>query len=155
MQSARPVVLIVGGWSPGPLMYLKSFLSSHRCSIVEPRNLPMPPFPGSWCCDPKVMAMFIVLIVLLWMSSRIHHYAPSVLWNVVAVVAALVWVRLLALVVVRSSIRKSIQICLEVIRQQEEGNVNVIVIGFSWGAAVRGMDLSMLMCPKCKWLYGF
>ncbi len=88
------------------------------------------------------MAMFLVLVALLWISSRIHQYAPTVLWNVVAVVAALVWVRLLALVVVRSSIRKSIQICLEVMkRQQEEGNGIVIVIGFSWGAAVRGMDL--------------
>jgi hypothetical protein len=121
---------MVGGWSPGPLMYLKSFLASRRCSVVEPHHLPMPPFPGTWCCHPKVLAMLIVLGVLMWLSFTSHSH---ILWNVSAILGSLIWFRLLALVVVRTSIQMSAQTCLDAIRQHDG---KLILIGFSWGGAV-------------------
>jgi hypothetical protein len=132
MNSNKPVILIIGGWSPGPLLYLRRLLSSYH--TVEPRNLPMPPFPGSWCCEVKVILMFAVLPVLLWTASRIHLYASSIVWNILAAIVYLLWFRLLAAVVVRVSIKRSAQICMASIRQHEG---NVIIIGFSWGGAVR------------------
>ena len=107
----------------------------------------MPPFPGNWCCDPKVVFMFVVQTALVWMSCQIHLYTTTpIIWNVLAVLAALVWFRLLALVVVRSSINKCIQICLELIFQREHDNINMVVVGFSWGAAVRLGLISFLSC---------
>ena len=122
---------MIGGWSPGPLIYLRRFLSAY--TIVQPRNLPMPPIPGSWCCDVKVLLMAVVLGFLLWASCRLHEYLPGgIIWNLLAIVATFIWFRYLAAIVVRVSIRKSVQICLDSIRQHD----NVIIIGFSWGGAV-------------------
>jgi len=125
-------VLIVGGWSPGPLVYLQPVLASHHCTIVEPRNLPMPPFPGSWCCHPKVLLMFAVCGTLLWLAGTQH---ASIAWNIVAIIASLLSFRVLAAVVVRTAIQLSAQSCIEETRRFDG---NVTLIGFSWGGAVSG-----------------
>jgi hypothetical protein len=79
--------------------------------------------------------MMAVEIVLMWLSC--HQFTSGFsFWNFVAIAAALFWMRLVAAIVVRTSIKKSMQICLDAIRYQEG---NVIIIGFSWGGAVRRM----------------
>lgn len=125
------VFLVVGGWSPGPLVYLKQVLASRQGSVmVEPRKLPMPPFPGSWCCHPLVLVMMATCGTFLWLASVQHG---TILWNLLAVVATVVSIRLLAAVAVRTSIQEATQSCLEATRQYDG---NVVLIGFSWGGAV-------------------
>jgi pimeloyl-ACP methyl ester carboxylesterase len=126
-----PVVLVVGGWSPGPLLYLQQVLASRpSVMVVEPRNLPMPPFPGSWCCHPMILTMMAICGTFLWLACVQHR---TIAWNLLALVASVVSIRLLAAVAVRTSIQVSAQSCLEA-TQQYDGNV--ILLGFSWGGAV-------------------
>jgi hypothetical protein len=129
-NNERPVVLVVGGWSPGPLLYLQQVLASRRSLVVQPRNLSMPPFPGSWCCNPMVLGMVAICGTFLWLTCVSH---ATIAWNIVALVATLIALRFLVAVVVRTSIQVSAQSCLEATRQYDG---NVILLGFSWGGAV-------------------
>lgn len=140
-RSQSPVILIVGGWSPGPLVYLKQFMTSRQSIILQPRNLPMPPFPGTWCCHPKVLFMFAAFASLLWLAGAEH---ASIAWNILAIVAVIGWFRILAAVVVRTSIEMSAQSCLEVIREYDE---NVLFLGFSWGGAVSTTEEELVSPP--------
>jgi hypothetical protein len=145
MTSTRrsPRVVVLGGWSAGPLLHLKRVLSSHGCMIVEPTNLPMPPIPGTWCCNPIVLLMFTVFVGLLFLScgplplSIVRNSPlPIAVIRIVVLAAALVWFRLLAAAVVRTSIDTSIRLAeTEIIRQEDPRDV--LMIGFSWGGAVR------------------
>ncbi len=128
-----PVVLVVGGWSPGPLVYLDSVVASRSCIVVEPRTLPMPPFPsGSWCCHPRMLMSIAVCGVFLWLACIQHD---SILWKFLAILATLVSFRMMAAVAVRTSIQVAAQSCLEAIRSYNENAV--VLVGFSWGGAVR------------------
>lgn len=132
----QPVVLMVGGWSPGPLEYLQLILLEDGDHILQPSKLPMPPFGCSWCCHPKVAFMLGVLGVLLWFSFRRN---AIIVWNLLALLAAAIWGRLLIAVVVRTSIQTGVDSCMEAIRwyNNESGRTNkVVLLGFSWGGAV-------------------
>ena len=128
-----PVVLIVGGWSPGPLVYLQSALaaSPRNAGIIRPRHLPMPPFPGvKWCCHPKVVLAMTTSAIFLWLTCANH---ATIAWNLLAAVATVISVRLLVAVAVRTSIQVAMQSCLEATRPHDG---NIIFLGFSWGGAV-------------------
>lgn len=130
-----PVVVLIGGWSPGPLIYLKRFLQTQQlCNVVEPKHLPMPPFPGSWCWDINVIAMVTGLCLSFWLISRLEPESSSVRLIIRILFGSMVcvWFRFLAAVVVRSSIRKGVQLCLK--ENRHEGHV--ILVAFSWGGAV-------------------
>jgi hypothetical protein len=137
-------VIVLGGWSPGPLNYLKRILSSpsfpYHCTVIEPReNMPMPPIPGSWCIQPKIVIMFVILGGLVYLSitpfRKIENATMSVIVRILLIISIIIWFRFLAALVVRSSIDMSIRIT-----QKEVVNYgnpeNVIMIGFSWGGAV-------------------
>jgi hypothetical protein len=128
---ANPIVLILGGWSPGLLLYLQEFLSSQRYQTVQLRNLSMPPIPGPWCWDPNVMGMLGILIAVLWL---LHSFSFGPHWVFASIVVTLIWYRLFAAAVVRASINKSIKIAQHALRENE--GREVIIVGFSWGAAV-------------------
>lgn len=138
-----PRVIILGGWSPGPTLYLKQVLSSTRCVIIELQNLPMPPIPGSWCYNPTVLLCFAVLAGNLYNLTLpdpllISHHLPIPIWvkRVVILVATFLWIRLLASVVVRTSIEMSIRLAQSEIVGQDDPH-DVLLIGFSWGGSVR------------------
>ena len=127
------VVLVVGGWSPGPLCYLQSVMTTRSCIVVQPRTLPMPPFPsGSWCCHPRVLLSMALCGVFMWLAMRQHQ---SILWNVLAILATLVSLRILAAVAVRTSIQVGARSCLETIQHLHHDN-KLVLVGFSWGGAV-------------------
>ena len=54
--------------------------------------------------------MFAIEAVLIWLASSMHS---TILWNLLALLAAIVWFRLLAAVVVRTSITVGADQCLE------------------------------------------
>jgi hypothetical protein len=143
-QQRRGVrVVIVGGWSPGPLAYLKRVLSSQqgmRPEIVEPKNLGwyMPPFPGLWCCHPAVVVATVVLGAILYFSfsSGVHiHIVQRLLMSLFA----LGWCRILVAVVVRTSIDTSIRTVLKEGLNENNDEIDpnkVLIVGFSWGGCV-------------------
>jgi hypothetical protein len=136
MDRSLPVVILIGGWSPGPLIYLKRFLQTQqRCNVVEPKHLPMPPFPGSWCWDINVIAMVTGLCLSFWLISRLEPESSSVRLILKILFGSMVciWFRFLAAVVVRSAIRKGVQLCHNEINRHEG---HVILVAFSWGGAV-------------------
>lgn len=128
---APPAVIILGGWSPGPLMYLQDFLASNQCRIIE-LEIPMPPIPGSWCWDRTVLGTVGILILMIF---GLAYYAASDLhWFLFAFIVFPLWFRFLASIVVRVSIQQGIQTALRAIRENE--GRETILLGFSWGAAV-------------------
>lgn len=131
-----PVVILIGGWSPGPLIYLKRFLQTQqRCNVVEPKHLPMPPFPGSWCWDRNVITMVMGLCLSFWLISSLEPESSSVqlILRILFGSMVCIWFRFLAAVVVRSSIREGVQLCLKEINRHEG---HVVLVAFSWGGAV-------------------
>jgi hypothetical protein len=128
-------VLVLGGWSPGPLNLLK-WRFRERCTFVEP-EIPMPPVGVSWCVDP-----FCVLLVAdlglapwlcSWLSSNARFSAAALILATGAVlIAAAVWARLCVAGLVRGAVRVGTQRAALLIRQR---SVN-IVMGFSWGGGV-------------------
>ena len=130
------VVIILGGWSPGPLLYIENTFVSQGCMILMP-TIPMPPMPGSWCCHPKVLLLVVLQVVIYTLLHTFTNGWSFALWTLIDVV---IWFRILAAIVVRSSIDRSIQITTNMLlEQQQEANnnkTNVIIVGFSWGGAV-------------------
>mmetsp|Transcript_2652 Transcript_2652/g.6261 ORF Transcript_2652/g.6261 Transcript_2652/m.6261 type:complete len:257 (+) Transcript_2652:2-772(+) len=129
-------IIIVGGWSPGPLGYLERILSAERAhDIVHPKKISlwMPPFPGTWCCHPYVLLMTFVLGAIIYLSATAY---VTIFLRLMMVVLALAWSRLLVGVVVRTSIETSIwMICREGLTENIDRD-RVLVIGFSWGGAI-------------------
>lgn len=129
-----PTVLILGGWSPGPLVYLKRNLYG-RCTFLEPK-IPMPPVGFSWCLDVGMFLLLLVIALATWACIALADYIDSRAWLAVAclavIIVSLFVSRLCVAVVVRGSIRKGVDIGAAAMRQR---NVDV-VIGFSWGGGV-------------------
>jgi hypothetical protein len=148
-------IIFIGGWSPGPLNHLQSFLIRHptyrTCTtIVEPSTaIPMPPFGGCWCWDSWILCMIVFGTGIMWLFRSIvvslsenkemlrhHPLLVSILYGIVLVT----WFRVFAAVVVRRSIQKGIQILSKEIRQRQTDGARAdrfLLIGFSWGGAVR------------------
>lgn len=137
MEADRSLVpvLIIGGWSPGPLMYLKRGLR-RQCIFLEP-SVPMPPVGCSWCIDKHMLALLCVLAFMSWschdMGGRIDRKWLLFLTRVGIVAVSLVVIRFLVAGIVRSSVQKGVQIAHQCL--QRHRNVAVI-IGFSWGGGV-------------------
>ena len=133
VSQPRMRVIIAGGWSPGPLGYLKRVLAQKGgCEIIEPNKLKkyMPPFPGLWCFHP------IVLVVVLMLGATIYLAVTATVMMVVRlliVLLALGWCRLLVGMVVRTSIETSIR---TILRESDSDSINTLIIGFSWGGCV-------------------
>jgi hypothetical protein len=145
MDRSLPVVILIGGWSPGPLIYLKRFLQTQqRCNVVEPKHLPMPPFPGSWCWDRGVITMVMWLCLSFMLISRLEPESSSVklILRILFGSMVCVWFRFLAAVVVRSSIRKGVQLCREEAYRHEG---NIVFVAFSWGGAVSSLRQRIIL----------
>lgn len=133
-----PYILLVEGWSLGPLAYLRAGLKHGRARVLQPR-LPMPPLLGLWWYDANFLAMLIALLGFFWVLRKIIQpradRMSSGAWIVfvaLSLSATILWIRLMAAVVVRSAVRRGVETCQKLLEQH---NV-VLVVGFSWGGAV-------------------
>ena len=114
----RVRVLVLGGWSPGPLAFLRTRFAT-SCIFVEP-ELHMPPHGFNWCCTWQALALVS---------------APCGAWyfaSVAAVFFLLAAWPLLVLLLVRGSVRRSIAAAEAAIALHSIE----IVVGFSWGGGV-------------------
>ena len=155
-QEKKPVVMLVEGWSLGPLLYLRAGLKrGNRVRIIQPR-LPMPPLLGWWFWDLNFFGLFTIFVVyclvFVWpfvvilLREGFHddnndNKSPLVAkqswtkWMLLLVfhlILILGAIRIMAAVVVRSSKRKGMEICLREIRDHKVS----VVVAFSWGGAV-------------------
>ena len=122
----EPRILILGGWSPGPLHHLKYYLKQKNCVVIEP-NIPMPPMGCSWCCDVSMFALLAVLGLMMWGCISVQHTRGA---RLIIVAVSLVLLRRCVAWIVRRSIKRGVQ-------QAERYLPEVaIVIGFSWGGGI-------------------
>ena len=130
----RPVVLILGGWSPGPLNFIKRNFYG-ICRFIEP-SIPMPPVGCSWCLDICMAMLGAVIGLTVWACITLENYIKGRAWLALArltvIITGLVLSRLCVAGIVRGSMQKGVNIASRILREQ---NV-AVVIGFSWGGGV-------------------
>ena len=117
-------VLVLSGWSPGPLTALQTDFHT-SCEFLEPA-LPMPPMGCTWC-----FSIPCGLLVAWWVAMSLWGRE---LISVVPLRLLIEWVvaAMLAVLVVRDSIRRGVTIAERAI---ERASVDV-VLGFSWGGGI-------------------
>jgi hypothetical protein len=127
-------VLVLGGWSPGPLPYLKRAYHG-RCTFLEPR-IPMPPVGFSWCLDCGMGMLVLIIALVIWAYVALPDYIYNRAWltatRLLVIMASAVLARMCVAAVVRGSIAKGVCIAETCMRHH---NVAVI-IGFRWGGDV-------------------
>jgi hypothetical protein len=124
------VVLILSGWSDGPLPALEHSLRQRglRCVRVP---LPMPPCGVYWCANPFLLLLAGVVWLMIYALNEVT-LEPAALYIVLIIAAALVAARLCVAGVVRFA--------------EWHGTVNAkrllarhrvaLVVGFSWGGGI-------------------
>ena len=116
---SQPCVLILGGWSPGPLMYLKRYLLQSYSNNNSPKNNPtkhppmqilqpslsMPPLEIKWCLNAPFLLMVTLTIGFGYYAfttcqriyesqnntKTVHYYQTVLLFTIMG----LVWIRAL------------------------------------------------------------
>eukprot|EP00927_Polykrikos_kofoidii_P079854 TRINITY_DN76690_c0_g1_i1.p1 TRINITY_DN76690_c0_g1~~TRINITY_DN76690_c0_g1_i1.p1 ORF type:complete len:307 (+),score=35.94 TRINITY_DN76690_c0_g1_i1:96-923(+) len=128
-------VLVLGGWSPGPLDVLRTTFSGD-VDFEEP-SIPMPPSGCRWCLNPFwFFLLFYLFIVVPALFAQVEDWLGSgaiawVLRGVIFVGSAVV-VRVLVAGVVWFAVRDGVRVARGLIRSWEPD----VVVGFSWGGGV-------------------
>lgn len=164
-SSSVPCILFLEGWSPGPFLYLQRALkqqwqvrdvddddrtsSSSRMTsrsnsrpssgirILQPR-LDMPPMTCTWCCNVRFAIMMLVWFLYLWAARRMLQRAPVAAvyyqYLILLTLMGLVLMRAIVSEVIRMSIRYNLEL-VQGLLSKHKNNI-VLVVGFSWGAAM-------------------
>lgn len=122
-------VLILGGWSPGPLEYIeRSFAADAK---FHAPSLHMPPAGLKWLCmwESVTLVTCGALAVSLFSEQK---WPELGMWRFPALAAALLAIPLLVILVVRSAIRRCVETATEIITADSVD----IVVGFSWGGGI-------------------
>lgn len=157
-------IMILGGWSPGPLPYLTRGIR-RNCHFYQP-NIPMPPVGCTWCCDKGFVALLAVLALMSWSchavgSSEIGNRALIAVARFAIVVGCLILIRFCIAWIVRGSVQTGISKARALMQQHEIG----LIIGFSFGGAVvaemvrrgivgnhSGQPKALLLAPTTAWV---
>lgn len=135
VRSVPTTVLILGGWSPGPLTVLKSRFHA-QCLFLEPA-IPMPPVGVGWCASPSCLLLVAELVLVPWLCWWLAAEAGiSSVGGAIATLgvlsAAAMLARLCVAGLVRDALRVGVQSAQEIIRKRQVD----VVVGFSWGGGV-------------------
>lgn len=140
---AQSQVLLLGGWSAGPLDWLRAQFAS-TCEFHEPL-IPTPPAGCGWCVSPPIALLALWLVGVPGWILPLH--ALPILLRLILDCGVLV---VLVSWTVRHSILRGVHIAEKAIR---EHNIDLIV-GFSWGGGIgcwllaRGMEIpTLLLAP--------
>lgn len=122
-------MLVLGGWSPGPLDPLRWAVRDQEVDFVEP-PLHMPPAGIRWCCTWEAVLLACCIWLALFLLTGggalpLVQRCVLLLGLVLALPAAVV-------LLVRGSLRRSLRSAR---REIERRRVDVVV-GFSWGGGV-------------------
>ena len=130
--SPRKVVLLLSGWSDGPLDALRHYDPAFAdCRFVQV-DIPTPPVGVRWCLNPWFLALLAVAalaVPAVLSSPRLE----GVWWvgRTAALCAVVIVVRLLVARLVRRNVSDSIEAAKREIARLG-GRVDAVV-GFSWG----------------------
>jgi len=145
--SSRNRVVLVSGWTPGPLEALGSALSSRHYE-VEWLAVPTPPAGCMWLLNP-FLAVFLALVVAGFFVVK-HLLTMDISWlpwKAVAVVVTIAILVFAARLVVAKLVQHAIGDGVRRLRERlcasdgsSGGNTSqplpALVVGFSWGACV-------------------
>lgn len=131
--TAKTTVLILGGWSPGPLNYIKKSLHS-QCIFVEPK-IPIPPVGCLWLYDPWTAALLGLKIYLIRVSLgfALHRGNESLSSRMFYLLICFMAKYMCIAGIVRRSMQRCVKTAMDTI--QSDPNLEIIV-GFSWGGSV-------------------
>lgn len=131
-SDARIRVLILGGWSPGPLDTIRWVTRGDAIDFFEP-PLHMPPAGCRWCCTWECLLICVCIYLTAGFSSG-HMSAsdwPAPL-RILAVLGCILSIFLAVVLLVRGSIRRCVWTATRMIANQHID----VVVGFSWGGGV-------------------
>lgn len=141
----RRTVLVLGGWSPGPLPFIEHGFARDLRFVHVP--IPMPPSGVLWMANPFCFLLAGYLFGLApWLVSLAQAGldAPAAAGVIVGIVlASLVICRALLAGLVRFSIADSVWRAQRAIAREAP----VVIIGFSWGGGVA----HWLMSPPARY----
>eukprot|EP00929_Paragymnodinium_shiwhaense_P084843 TRINITY_DN45401_c0_g1_i3.p1 TRINITY_DN45401_c0_g1~~TRINITY_DN45401_c0_g1_i3.p1 ORF type:complete len:168 (+),score=16.48 TRINITY_DN45401_c0_g1_i3:66-569(+) len=130
----RKRVLVLGGWSPGPLRVIESRTNA-AVEFIEP-NIPMPPMGCRWCLNPfllfLLLYLFYVMPWLLEMAGSWTDGVGGVILQAAFLLISLFLVRMLVAGLVWFSMRDGCRICASQIEEYEPD----VLVGFSFGGGV-------------------
>eukprot|EP00913_Durusdinium_trenchii_P019794 g18607.t1 len=139
-------VLVLGGWSPGPLDVLRARME--RVDFQEV-NIPMPPSGCRWCLNPfcplLLLVVFWLLPLALTSDELVNQVDGSISWLVrlVAVLAIPVLLRYLVAGLVWFSIKDARPVQAGRALRDFEPDV---VLAFSWGGG-----LALWLLAERRW----
>merc|ERR1712216_66252 len=124
-------VLILGGWSPGPLDIIRG--QFRGCDFEEP-NIPMPPSGLLWCCNPFCILLLGLFGLVPWLFTLTSGLstASQVAAALGILLGAAIGARLLVAGLVRFSILHGVWTATSAMERSRPD----VVVGFSWGGAV-------------------
>ena len=132
VDAADVHVLVLGGWSPGPLDALRWAVRDKAVEFHEP-PMHMPPAGCRWCCtwEAALLGALVYLCISLVAGDHSARQWPVGL-QVGALLLSVGGIFVAVVLLVRGSIRRSVQTAANVIAQQHID----VVVGFSWGGGV-------------------
>ena len=138
IERPRRRVVVLGGWSPGPLGYLERELPEFE---FVPVSIPMPPCGCLWLANPFVALLVAFFAVgAPWLGElAVRAEPPGVRWLLVVacIGACIVVARFLVAGVVRFAIWHGGCAAQRAISAtKKSGGEPCLVIGFSWGGGV-------------------
>jgi len=135
-------VLILGGWSPGPLDHLRGHFREFE---FEEPPIPMPPSGCMWCMNPFcILLVAYVCAGIPWLftiAASLDNPGSAIMY-VSVVLGSLVVVRLFVAALVRFSVYHGARIAMGAIERTDPD----MLIGFSWGGAV-----AWELCASHRW----
>ena len=137
--SRHRTALILGGWSPGPFLYLEPFLQDELGFRLLHPSIEMPPVTCGWCCTWQALVLLAAYVGFIWLVRHISliaregYGAWASLGSVLLIsVGTLLWIRLAASYAIQSAIQFNVNLCQRALLDHDID----LIIGFSWGGAV-------------------
>mmetsp|Transcript_23177 Transcript_23177/g.52948 ORF Transcript_23177/g.52948 Transcript_23177/m.52948 type:complete len:256 (-) Transcript_23177:164-931(-) len=135
-QHQQASVLILGGWSPGPLPYLQRCFE-HSCIFLEPA-IPMPPVGFLWCRNRGVLALIATIFFTIQIFIAIYRtnfvYGARPLCSVFVVALSVPLLRGCVAWIVRDAVAEGVRLATPLCENRSGGAA--VVVGFSWGGHV-------------------
>ena len=134
-------MLILGGWSPGPLPQLAHTFRREANFIDITSSLHTPPCGLAWCCNPWLAVLLGYLCGLVpWLLGRLWHDnldRDLGTWARVALTLLLLFVSaVLARVLVAALVRYAVSVGVAQAARAINAHGVDVVVGFSWGGGL-------------------
>lgn len=130
-------VLVVSGWSPGPLPALIDAANAARAGRVSfvHADVPMPPVGFKWCMNP-FCGLGVAYMVIVF------YFGAVVFASFLSIVLTLVVTTAIGAFVVRGTVRYSIRSGVRSLSIAIERHRPHVLVGFSWGGGLLEFYLS-------------